>query len=133
MKRNGRSIRSTLLLLLVLMLLASAALAGSPGETFSTSFNYEGDYFESTGTKTDAGSSSGNYATVVTQSLLLTEPNATLTYRVRTTDGYWVTNPVGISAAYSVTLTYVEAVTNDSLVLRGTSNSVGNASGIWYP
>ena len=133
MKRNGRSIRSTLLLLLVLMLLASAALAGSPGSSFSGSFNYAGDYLEDVATKTDAGTSSGNYATVVTRSVFFDDGSGTLTYRVRTIDGYWVTNSVGVSGAGSVSLPYVQAVTNGSLVLRCTSSSAGTAGGSWYP
>lgn len=134
MKSAFTRIRSILLILLVLsLLLTTVALAGSPGKDFSKSFNYEGATFVSTGLKNDAGTSSGNHATVATQSWVMDNDNATVTYVVRTENGTRATSSCGVSGPYTVNMPYTTSVTNGDIFLHGESNSVGYIAGIWYP
>ena len=64
MKKTQKRIRSMILLTLVVaMLLTTVVIAGSPGSVFSFTFG-SGTPSPQRGTKTDAGESSGNYASV---------------------------------------------------------------------
>ena len=113
-------------------MLTMTALAGSKGETFSFGFSEERQSARQSGHKSDAGTSSGNYATVVVQTC--TARDGTPYANVQTRDGTVVTPSYGFTTTGTTDMPYRTSVTNGLLYLYGWSErGACGITGIWYP
>lgn len=129
-KRTKRWAVCTVLVIVIMGMLSLTAFAGSPAKPFSFTYNTTHTVLTSTGTKTDAGTPSGNYASVDDQSH---SSGLQVTFAVTTTSGVAVTGSRTVTGATYFDLYYTTAVTNGSLVLRGLCAGTGTCSGVWYP
>lgn len=133
MKKTKKRVRSVALLALaVVTLLTTVAIAGSPGRTFSFTFNSNGLPAPQSGLKTDAGEATGNYASARVSGI----GGVAYAYLWVTTPGGVVcTNDKYVGSAGLYELPYTKAVTNGTLYLRASSPSVsgGGMNGTWYP
>lgn len=128
-KRHGGRLA---LLLVAVILLTATVWAGSAKVYFGWSFNASPSINTSRAYKSDAGSSSGNYASVYVESFY--GLNDGVSFEVRSIDGNAVTGSRRVTGVCNFNLIYEESVTNGYLYLHGTSN-IGNGglSGCWYP
>lgn len=119
------------LLLVAAALLTATVWAGSPEEPFNWSFGSAATVNRSQGKKTDAGETTGNYASVDVDSFYGT---CRVNFSVWTLNGVQVTDSKLVTGATSFRLYYEEAVTNGYLYLYGVNSSGnGGMSGSWYP
>lgn len=134
MKLNFKRILSTLLVLLVLgTMVGLTALAGSPVVSFKFAFSDEGQTTYVQGYKNDAGTSSGNYATVGVHNCWATGGTPNLQFR--STDGViGYTGVWGFTETGTFKMDYIRSITNGSLRLYGWSEiGACSISGNWYP
>ena len=119
------------------MLLTTVALAGSAGATFNFSFGASGGEARppQEGTKSDAGTTSGNHASVrVTGIMGIRYAYLWVgTYSSASNKGYTSTKYVDSTGLSE--LNYTTAVTNGTLYLHATTPNVGGGGmgGTWYP
>lgn len=132
MEKTKKRIRSMVLLTLVVaMLLTTVVIAGSPGSDFSFIFG-SGTPSPQRGTKTDAGESSGNYASVRVNGI----GGVSYAYLwVQTAYGTVCTGKKYVESTGRYELPYTLAVTNGTLYLCASTPSVsgGGMTGTWYP
>lgn len=132
MKKTKKRIRVVVLLVLVVAtLLTTVAIAGSPGVGFSFVFG-SGTPSPQRGTKTDAGQSSGNYASVRVDGF----GGVSYAYLwVKTDYGTVCTSRKYVESTGLYELPYTSAVTNGTLYLCASSPFVsgGGMTGTWYP
>ncbi len=119
------------LILVVIFVMATTVWAGSNGVKFGWSFGSVPSTQESRAYKSDAGTSSGNHASVYIQGYSGTCKVDTAVYTV---NNKRVTGNYRIEGRTSLDMPYTSAVTNGTLILRGV-NQYGNGgmSGVWYP
>lgn len=134
MKLNFKRVLSSLLVLLVLCTMVGlTALAGSPAVSFSFAFSEEGENDYIIGQKTDAGTSSGNYATLGVHNCWVT--GGTPYVQVKNSTGTLAFTAVwGITETGTYNMPYTVAITNGYLRLYGWSEiGACSISGNWYP
>ena len=133
MRINFKRFFSSLLVLAVLAgLLGLTALAGSDSFSFSFAFSDEGQSDKAVGYKSDAGESSGNYATVAARTCWAV--NGTPVLQVKTDNGVAVTAAFSITSTGTYNMGYQVSVTNGTIYLHG--RSTGGACGVtgdWWP
>lgn len=134
MKLNVKRILSSLLVLLVLgTMVGLTALAGSPVVPFAFGFSDEGEEDYVVGQKTDAGTSSGNYATIGVHNCWAT--GGTPYLQVRNSAGTVAYTGVwGITETGTFNMSYLVSITNGYLRLYGWSQfGACTVRGNWYP
>lgn len=119
------------LILVVTLVMATTVWAGSNAKNFSWSFGSAPSVQESEAYKSDAGSASGNHASVYIKGY---SGNCKVDVAVYTSSNKRVTGNYRIEGRTSIDMPYTSSVTNGTLILRGV-NSYGNGgmSGVWYP
>lgn len=133
MKKTRKRVRlMALMALAVVTLLTTVAIAGSPGRRFSFTFDGNGLPSPQSGQKTDAGESTGNYASARVSGI------GGISYAhlwVKTPSGMVCTDDQYVDSAGLYELPYTKAVTNGTLYLCASSPSVsgGGMNGTWYP
>ncbi len=119
------------LILVVTLVMATTVWAGSNAKNFSWSFGSAPAVQKSEAYKSDAGTTSGNHASVYIKGY---SGNCNVNIDVCDKYGSAVTKSRTVSGITSFDLPYVHSVTNGYLTLRGTNNSgSGGMSGVWYP
>ena len=119
------------LILVVTLVMATTVWAGSDAKSFGWSFGSVPGVQESKAYKSDAGTTSGNHASVYVQEYY---GNCRVSVVVCDKYGSKVTDSRTISGTTSFDMPYIYSLTNGYLTLRGTNNSGnGGMSGVWYP
>lgn len=133
MKKTRKRVRlMALMALAVVTLLTTVAIAGSPGHAFSFTFDGNGLPSPQSGQKTDAGESTGNYASARVSGI----GGVAYAYLwVTTSSGAVCTDDKYVGSTGLYELPYTKAVTNGTLYLRASSPFVsgGGMNGTWYP
>ncbi len=119
------------LILVVILVMATTVWAGSTESEIKWSFGSVPSTQESKGYKSDAGTGSGNHASVYIQEYY---GNCRVSVAVYDKNGSQVTDSYTISGTTSFDMPYIYSLTNGYLYLRATNNSGnGGMSGVWYP
>ncbi len=119
------------LILVVTLVMATTVWAGSDRSEVKWSFGSVPSVQESKAYKSDAGTTSGNHASLYIQGYSGT---CKVDVAVYTSSNKRVTGNYRIEGRTSIDMPYTSSVTNGYLTLRGTNNSGnGGMSGVWYP
>lgn len=119
-----------MLLLLVLMgMFTVTVFAGSPGVGFSFHYTANHSVLTRNGEKTDAETSSGNYASVYIQSQ---SSGLQVTYIVKKNSNAVSLNHIAKGAS-NFKLYYTITPQNTTYTLHGLCAGTGTSAGVWYP